>query len=291
MAAISMTGFGSGGAEGDGVRVEVEIVAVNRKQFDFLFAAPPEVGAFERVCRERVSQRISRGRIQMQVSVRAVDGSSGRWDLEAVRAQVDDLRRLAREVGLSEAVTLRDLLGLPDFNRAASRRFDPAVLERLLMDALAVSLERLCEMRRIEGAALAVDLRNRLDALRAHRDDVAAAAAEVPRRHQEILRRRIAELGVTVAIDDPVLAREVALCADRSDVTEELTRLTAHVDHVLAVLAGAEPCGRKLDFLCQEMHREVNTIGSKAGDASIAAVVIEMKALVETIREQVQNLE
>ena len=127
--------------------------------------------------------------------------------------------------------------------------------------------------------------------MRALRDRIAERAPLVPAEYRDALARRVAQLGAPLAPDDPALAREVALLADRCDVAEELTRLAAHFDHATALFEAAEPAGRKLDFLAQEMHREANTIGSKASDARIASAVIDLKALVETFREQVQNLE
>lgn len=291
MASISMTGFGHGEAESDGIRIEVELASVNRKQFDFSFSAPKELAPLEAVCRELVNARVSRGRVNARFSIALTQNGVGGWDVAAVRDRVDQLRHLAKVVGIADDVTLRDILALPDFESLSVHQLDASVCRPILEAALIMALNQLCEMRATEGAALAVDLESRIERLRANHEKIGTAASEVPKRYQAQLHKRIADLGVSMSVDEPALAREVAFCAERCDVSEELTRMNAHFNHFIALLSADTASGRQLDFLCQEMNREVNTIGSKAGDASISAVVIEMKSLIETIREQVQNLE
>ena len=148
-------------------------------------------------------------------------------------------------------------------------------------------------MRLREGAAIRADLRQRLSALRTLADEIAGLAPQVPRRYREVLRTRIAELmsDQGVALEADALVREVALFADRCDISEELTRLASHFDQAAALLDGDAPCGRPLDFLCQEFFREINTIGSKANDGAITRRVIAFKTGLEAVREQVQNIE
>lgn len=291
MASISMTGFGTGEAESDGVRIEVELASVNRKQFDFSFSGPQELAPYETICREIVNARVSRGRVNAKFSLAVTQGAAGGWDLEAVRDRVEQLRQLAETVGVADDVTLRDILALPDFARLSVRRIEESVCRPVMEAALNAALDRLCEMRATEGEALATDLHARVERLREHHEQIADYAPEVPKRYQALLHKRIADLGVEISVDEPALAREVAFCAERCDVSEELTRLDAHFNHFCALLNADTANGRQLDFLCQEMNREVNTIGSKAGDSTISVAVIEMKSLIETVREQVQNLE
>jgi len=291
MASISMTGFGRGEAESDGVRIEVELASVNRKQFDFFFSAPQELAAFEAVCRDRVHARVTRGRVNAKFSVTLTPGLAGGWHVDAVRDRVAQLRKLAKTVGVTDNVTLRDILALPDFEELSTRKIDESVCRSVLDVALSMALGELCEMRQTEGDALATDLGARIERLRVLHEGITTLAPEVPKRYQTLLHKRIAELGVPMTVDEPALAREVAFFAERCDVTEELTRLDAHFNHFDALLNADAANGRQLDFLCQEMNREVNTIGSKAADSAISATVIEMKSLIETVREQVQNLE
>ncbi|MGI5868803.1 MAG: YicC/YloC family endoribonuclease [Kiritimatiellia bacterium] len=291
MAAKSMTGMGRASVVEDGVRVDVELRCVNRKQFDFDLSAPPEVAAFDRRWREIVQQGVSRGRVQCQIRVTSMDRGEVAYDVEAIRSKVDELKALAAEVGVPFDVGLASLVAMPGMTRTAAAGLDAEALERLVASALEQAVVSLNSMRAAEGAALAADLVVRIAALEEHRSEVALLAPQVPQRHQEALKRRVAELGATLVDDDAALAREVALFADRCDITEELTRIDAHLFHFLSLLQSPEPSGRPLDFLCQELHREVNTAGSKANDVAIAQHVIEMKAGVEAIREQVQNLE
>ena len=291
MAAISMTGFGRGFAESDGVRVEVELSSVNRKQFDFSFSAPADLSPFEAKCREAVNGRVVRGRVQCQASVSSTDADGTGYNVEAIKQKAAQMQKLADLTGLPNDLTLSRILAMPDVAFSPARRLGDDVLWTVFAKALADALNSLCAMRTTEGTALAADLAKRLVSLRTRKARVTVLAPEVPKRYQEQLIKRIADLGVPLPVDDVSLAREIALCAERWDVAEELTRLEAHFDHFTALMESTEASGRQLDFLCQEMNREVNTIGSKANDSEISSIVIEMKSIVEAIREQVQNLE
>ena len=291
MAAKSMTGMGRGSATEAGVRVEAELRSVNRKQFDFDLSAPAEVAASERRWSGIVQEGVSRGRVQCQIRVAFAEGGDVAYDVEAIRRKAAALREVAEQAGVPYDIGLASLVAMPGMARTPASGLAPDALERLVTTALRQAAASLDGMRAAEGAALAADLFGRVAALEAKRREIAALAPQVPLRYQEALKRRVAELGAPLVDGDAALAREVALCADRCDVSEELTRLDAHLRHFLALLDAPEPVGRQLDFLCQELHREVNTCGSKAGDAAIARIVIEMKAGIEAIREQVQNLE
>jgi uncharacterized protein (TIGR00255 family) len=175
--------------------------------------------------------------------------------------------------------------------RLEERTVDLDAAREALRGGLAAAIDALLEMRAREGEALARDLSTRLDVVEANVQRVAALVPEVVEHHRVRLAERVQELARGVTIDPARLAQEVALLADRMDVAEEMTRLHSHVAQVRALLSQAEPAGRKLDFIVQEMHREVNTIGSKAQSAEIAALVVTLKAEVERMREQVQNVE
>lgn len=290
MSAFSMTGFGRGSAESGGFRAEAEISSVNRKQFDCAVSLPSGFSALEERCRRAVAASVSRGHVQLSVKVSS-PAAGQIVDAALVQFRVAQLHAVAKAAGVPDAVTLSDLARMPDLFPDQASAGDPEAAWPAVGAAIAAALASHREMRLREGLALRADLERRIAALRAVRERIAARAPLVPAAYRDALRARVAELGSPLPPDDPSLAREIAIFADKCDVSEELTRLAAHFDHVAALFDSPEPAGRKLDFLAQEMHREANTIGSKANDAEIAAAVIEAKALVEIFREQVQNLE
>ena len=286
-----MTGFGRGTAAAGGYRAEAELSSVNRKQFDCAVSLPAGLAALEEGCRRVVREGLTRGHAQLTVRVAAEGDAAAAVDAAAVRARMAQLRALAAAAGVPAQISLADLARMPDLLSDATAFPDPDAVRPAVEAAVRAAAASHRAMREREGAALRADLLARIGRMRALRDRVAARAPLVPAAYRDALRRRVEELGAPLGPDDPSLAREIALVADRCDVSEELTRLSAHFDHAEALFASDEPAGRKLDFLAQEMHREANTTGSKAGDADIAAAVIELKALVETFREQVQNVE
>ena len=291
MSCLSMTGFGRGAASEGGFRAEAELSSVNRKQFDCAVALPAGLAALEEGCRRIVGGGFTRGHAQLTVRVAAEGDAAAAVDEAAVRARMAQLLALAAAARVPAAISLADLARMPDLLSDAAAFPDPEAARPAVEAAVRAASASHRAMREREGAALRGDLRERIGRMRALRDRIAARAPLVPPAYRDALRRRVAELGAPLGPDDPSLAREIALVADRCDVSEELTRLAAHFDHAEALFDAPEPAGRKLDFLAQEMHREANTTGSKANDAEIAAAVIDLKALVETFREQVQNLE
>ena len=291
MSAISMTGFGRGSAESGGVRIEVELNTVNRKQFDFSLMIPQDLASLERLCRERVNARISRGRVQCQIKVSFIGSEDVGYDVEAIRRQAAKLAKLSELTGVPNDIGLSEMLKMPELMQSAATRLKADEIWPIVESALNAAVASLAGMRATEGAALAKDLSTRIESLEKKRLAIAELAPTVPKRYREALMRRVEELGVSLPVDDASLAREVALCADRCDISEELTRLHAHFEHFVSLFNLPEPCGRPLDFLCQEMNREVNTIGSKATDTEITRTVIDMKSGIEAVREQVQNLE
>jgi uncharacterized protein (TIGR00255 family) len=293
MAIVSMTGFGRGEASAGGVKIIVELSTVNRKQFDCNVSLPRELGSLESKLHALIHAQVTRGYVKGLVSVSATgDAAGGGLNVEQIAAQVAALRAAAKQLGLADDLTAAALLRLPDVLRPKVLPDDPMEIWPLLERAAAAALQSLAEMRRREGGALEADLRRRFDGLKAVGAKIAALAPAVPKAYQAILARRLAELlGAGAAVDPALVAREVAVFADRCDVSEELTRLASHFEQVGKVLAGGEACGRTLDFLCQELFREINTTGSKANDAEISRLVIDFKAGLEAAREQVQNVE
>lgn len=287
-----MTGFGRGTAVANGFRAEAELSTVNRKQFDASVSLPAPLSSLEESCRAIVHGALTRGHAQLTVRVSAADPSApAPIDERAVRAKMEQLAALAKAAGVPMDISIADLAKMPELLAAGNPFPDPETVRPAVEGAVRAAVESHTAMRTHEGLALRADLEARIGTMRAIREKIAVRAPLVPVAYRDALRRRVAELSAPLAEDDPTLAREVAVLADRCDIAEELTRLAAHFDHAIALFDGPEPAGRKLDFLAQEMNRESNTIGSKANDADITACVIDLKALVETFREQVQNLE
>lgn len=284
----SMTGFGRGSAAGETHAITVEIATVNRKQFDATLWLPREWMGFEARLLGLLREGIARGAVKCSVTVKPLTDADATLAL-AERFRV--FRAAAARLGLRGEGTLSDLVALGAAGEVSAPEPTEALWETLAQ-ATRKALEGLRAMRLHEGERIAADLRGRLARLREMHAEIAAIAPSLPTQWRDTLRKRIeALLPEGRALDEGTLEREVALFAERVDIAEELTRLAAHFAHAETLLAGEAPCGRALDFLCQEFFREINTTGSKCGDGAIARKVIAFKTLLETVREQVQNLE
>lgn len=298
MAIISMTGFGRGEISEQGVKVVVELSTVNRKQFDCNISMPRELGCLEAKLHALIHAEISRGYVKGSVTVKAAQSGEGEglrlFNMELLKAQVAELREVAQQLKLKDDLSVSSLLQLPDVMNDISLLEHPEEVWVLIEKAAKLALKHLSQMRAHEGEALAMDLKRRFQELKAISEAIAPLAAAVPKNYQATLEKRLAELlgeGAKGVVDPALLAREVAVFADRCDVSEELTRLASHFVQVEKALDTGHALGRTLDFLCQELFREINTTGSKANDAEITRLVIAFKAGLEAAREQVQNVE
>ncbi|HXT38804.1 MAG TPA: YicC/YloC family endoribonuclease [Candidatus Angelobacter sp.] len=291
----SMTGYGRGECAQDGFKVTVELTSVNRKQSEISVYLPRELEALESRIRDEVNRRIARGRLTVKVSLHASDGScSGQVKLNAAlaRAYSRELNRLARELKLAGPVTLETLLRVPGVLQTGEDLADAGAFWQAVEKSLRKALDGLIKMREREGAHLAKDLERRIAMARKSVERVQKQAPEVVARFQEQLRDRIKNAGLEMpGVDDERLLKEIVYFADRSDISEELTRLQSHFQQFEDCVKSKDPIGRTLDFLAQEMNREVNTIGSKANDSLISREVVALKAELEKFREQVQNVE
>lgn len=288
-----MTGFGRGVAEHGAIRATVDIRSVNHRFVDLKLRAQL-APALEDAIGARVRSAIERGALAIAVRVdRAGAGATAarpRIDLAAARAAHAELAQLAQDLALAPP-DLALVLAQPGVIAAepAEPDGDP---DAAVLAALDLALRQLGEMRAVEGRALAAELTARLGELERLRARIAALADGIAAQ----LQRRLAErlhglLGDAPSIDPARVAQEVALLADRADITEELVRLASHLEQARALVAGAAPAGRRLDFLVQELGRELNTIGSKSQLAELTSAVVEAKAVLEKLREQVQNAE
>ena len=292
---LSMTGFGRSSVEveGAGVRIQVEIHSVNRKTLDIQISAPREWSGHEALFSEWIGGAFQRGRVNVQIKVELAKGSSDSlaMNTEAMALTLSDLKAFAQAQGfdftpdssfmLDLARSVKDRSSLPSWKE----------LKESLQEAFNAALADISAMRLQEGAALAEDLRERIAELEAFRIQIEKNASGSTQRYRNALLERLKQLELELDVSDERVLKEVAIYADRSDISEETTRLSSHFEQFLGFLSADEATGRKMDFLCQEIHREFNTTGSKSNDIEITRLVIEGKNALERIREQVQNIE
>jgi uncharacterized protein (TIGR00255 family) len=295
-APLSMTGAGTCVVDVPAGRFEAEARSVNHRFLKVSLHLGPSLSSLETGIEERIRGKVERGHVT--VTLRYTRSSkaavaSFRIDEDVAKAASKRLKALAKVCDVEGGLTLRDLLTVPGVVVEAGGEGLEAPLEKAATKALDGALEALLASRATEGRHLAGECRAILARIAGVVTKLTAMAPELPRTYRDRLQTRIAALleGSGVAPDPAALAREVASFADRSDVAEELARLSVHLKHAEELLAAGGAVGRKLDFLVQEFHREANTLGSKSPDPAITALVIEVKADVERMREQVQNFE
>jgi uncharacterized protein (TIGR00255 family) len=277
-----------------GRRITVECASVNRKGIEIAVALPKPLVTLEPRIREEVQRAVRRGRVNVTVTLEnsGAAAEQGIIDKVAARRTLQELRELRDELSLTGDISLELLLRSPGVLKSSGEEvLVPDELWPTLQTALGQALERLGAMRRKEGAHLVSDLLKRVRLLESAAKAIRNRVPAVLRGRRDHLKQRLEELGSPVEAGDPALARELALMAERSDITEELTRLESHFAQCREALDGTEPAGRTLDYLAQEMFREFNTLGNKAGDAAISRRVVQSKAELDRIREQVANLE
>ncbi len=294
----SMTGFASRTNEVEQASVGVTIRSVNHRYLDVQVRVPPAVAQLEPRIRALVQQWMSRGRVEVSVSLQARQLTAVEVELnEGLVYAVNAALERAREARLIEGrLEVSDLLRMPQALTIRDRSMEPdspeaAAVEHAIELAVERTLKDLDEMRAREGEHLRADLAARRATSDALLDRIAAAADDGRQALEARLRDRIGELPPDLQGDAGAVAQEIVRLAARSDISEEVVRFRAHMAQWQALEQGAEPCGRKLDFLLQEMNREVNTIGSKADGVPVPQLIVEMKAELEKMREQVQNVE
>ena len=290
-----MTGYGRGDSSQDGFKITVEISSVNRKQSEVSVTLPREMELLEAPIRETINQYVARGRLSVRVALHAGAGTSSarmHINVSLAKAYAHELSRLAKQLHLPGPVSLDLIARAPgviqtDEQIAEEEDFWPAVEK-----ALHKALRALVKMREREGAHLAEDIIRRVTTMREASARVQKHAPKVAERYRLQLLERIKSAGLEApGFDDERMVKEVVYFADRADISEELTRLQSHFKQFNDCLKSREPVGRLLDFLAQEMNREINTIGSKANDSHISREVVTLKAELEKFREQAQNVE
>ena len=286
-----MTGFGRAEINLPGVRLSVEIASVNQKNLQVSIFGPEAWPALESAASAWIRTRLQRGKVTARVTQAAASSTQRQWDADAVAASLDELSKLATRCGVKFSADGELLLRLAEGSRRPSFVLPDFIeAETAVRSAFEEALRNLVVMRQSEGAALADDLHQRLDKMSEMVIGMEQAEKTAPARHRDAMLKRLKDAGLNLDVTDERVLRELALFADRSDITEEVVRLRSHVAQFSAELGQANG-GRKLDFLIQELLREVNTIGSKASEIATTKLVLEAKTEIERIREQVQNLQ
>ncbi len=289
----SMTGYGRGECAKDGFKFTVELNSINRKQSDISVNLPKEFIELEPRIRDEINAHLSRGRINAVIAFHRARQGDGPVELDEklALAYLKAIQQLQKRTKLTGSITIDTLLRVPGVLKSTESTMDAEAVWPSVEQSLKRALGQLVKMREKEGKFLAGDLTSRLDTLAAGVAQIRQVAPSIVNHYREQLHTRIKEAGLDIPLDDERLRKEVVLFADRCDITEELTRLGSHFQQFRDCLKSTEPVGRTLDFLSQEMNRELNTIGSKANAIEISQVVVKLKAELEKIREQVQNIE
>lgn len=287
----SMTGFGAGSAPLADGRVSVEVRALNHKHTDVRLRMPQELAEHATFFEQAIRSAIGRGRYDISVRVEGEVGGAFQVDEERLRSVYRSFAKLRDEIAPQSDISLSHLAALPDLLTRTG--LEPASAREALTIAFEGAHRELTSMREIEGTALHRDLSERLSRVRDLRKQVGDGTQQLVEHHRARLQQRVNELlessGMQLQRDR--LEQEIALLADRSDITEELVRLDSHFAQFSQLLDAPDAVGRRLDFLLQEISREVNTVGSKSQHAKVAHLVVEMKSEVERLREQVQNVD
>ena len=289
----SMTGYGKGVAALDGRELTVELKSVNHRFLDVSMRLPRVLSCIEDAIRTTIADCLARGHVDVFVNYRNTreDAKTVRVDETLLSAYVKAAREANASLSLRDDLTLSNVLRLPDVTEIVPADEDADALIALAKDATALALDALIEMRAAEGLRLRAALQSGVDAMDAYRSEILKRAPFVAEDYRKKLNERIEAVLSDTEIDRTRLATEVALFADRCCIDEELVRLKSHIAQFRAYLDTAEPVGRNMDFIVQEMNRECNTIGSKANDATLTKSVLACKAEIEKLREQIQNVE
>jgi len=288
-----MTGYGRGEVDHGGAKLSVELNSVNRKQSDIVVNLPRDLAELEPRIRQTINEKISRGRMNVLVTLQESANGAGKLALDTslARSYQEAMLTLQKELNAPGEITIGTILQAPGVMRSPEHSMDAGEAWPILLQALAAALVELIKMREREGKHLAKDLIHRLKLLRKEIKEIRALYPDVVKKYRDALLERIEKAGLNLPIDDERLLKEISFFADRSDISEELTRLESHLAQFAHHLRKNEPVGRTLEFITQEIFRELNTLGAKSNDAAISQHVVACKSELEKIREQIQNLE
>jgi len=289
-----MTAYGRGEFQTGETLFVAEIRSLNHRYLDIILRIPKNFLVLEKDLKSLISSRIRRGRVEVYIEMQDQRGSLP-YDLELnvplAKSYFEIFSQLSDLFDLNQEMQLEALWQMKDVVMAKPAELDPEVVKRGFQEALGFALDPLDQMRRREGEAIETDFKNRIALLGGYLDEVEKRAPELVEGYRKRLKDNLDRMLGDVAVDETRLAQEIAFLADRSDITEEIVRIRSHLEQFLEYLSVDDPVGRRLDFLLQEINREVNTIGSKTSDSFASRIVVEMKAELEKLREQVQNVE
>ena len=288
----SMTGYGRAEEEFPERTVTVELKSVNHRFLEFSSKTPRGMGGLDEMLKSLVSQKVSRGKVEAYVNI-ASKGTNAQVsaDVALAGSYLQALRTIGDELGVVGDVELSDLIRFPDIFIIEKEKPDEETISNQVMQVASKALDRLVDMRQTEGERLCLDLNSRLRSIFELKEKIEALSPLTVEKYRERLYNKLSQVLSDRSIDESRILTEAAIFADRIAVDEETVRIQSHIDHFGEVLAKGGQVGRKLDFLTQELNREANTIGSKVQDATLSAIVIELKSEIEKVREQIQNLE
>jgi uncharacterized protein (TIGR00255 family) len=288
----SMTGYGRATSAVDKFSLTVQVSSVNRKTLDLTIGLPEEWESMEPAIGELARKFAARGKVHVDVEVTGdTSATEITWDEAAAAAALERLQVFALRQGLDFRPSTELLWQIANSQRRGNEFPTADAAQPIVMDAVMTALRSFAAMRAREGEALLVDFIQRCEILHRHVEGIAQRAPQVPVNYREQLMKRLRDAGLELDLNDERVLKEIALFADRCDVTEEITRLRSHFEQFSALLKSEGEIGRKAEFILQEIGREVNTIGSKANDVTIARLVIELKNELERVREQMANVE
>jgi len=293
-----MTGFGRGEYATSVLIARVELSSINRKQAEVIVQMPRIYSELEAEIRKLALEKISRGRLTINIQLEPATDASAELKIDtnkvlALQAEIKRIKRLNAlpEADLDLKLTPADILRFPDILTTNDNTVDTETAKEAILPALTAGLESFMTMRASEGGHLKQDTLDRLSELEEEAKQIAVYSPTVLKKYRENLHKRLQESGLEIDLTDDRILKEIGLFAEKCDISEELTRLDSHFIKFRDYLDSDQPAGRSLDFLCQELNREFNTIGSKANDAQLAQHVVNSKTQLEKIREQIQNVE
>lgn len=288
----SMTGFGRASLESNGKNYIIEIKTVNNKYSDITVKSPKRLSFMEDKIRKQIANRITRGKVEVSVSFFDFSNKSKNVVLnkEIAKEYIKQLREIADENNLSENISVVEIAKLPDILNSIDSDNDEEIASEALQ-CLNMALDSLIEMRKTEGENIKQDLLVRIERVQNLVDKIAENSKGIVEEYVSKLEKRVKEILKTDVVDENRIAQEAIIYADKTSIEEELTRLNSHIVQFKELVNSDGPVGKKLDFMIQEMNRETNTIGSKAGSGEITKAVIDLKVELEDIREQIQNIE
>ena len=288
----SLTGFGRASLESNGKNYIIEIKTVNNKYSDITVKSPKRLSFMEDRIRKQIANRITRGKVEVSVSFFDFSNKSKNVVLnkEIAKEYIKQLKEIADENNLSENISVVEIAKLPDILNSIDSDNDEEITSEALQ-CLNMALDSLIEMRKTEGENIKQDLLVRIERVQNLVDKIAENSKGIVEEYVSKLEKRVKEILKTDVVDENRIAQEAVIYADKTSIEEELTRLNSHIVQFKELVNSDGPVGKKLDFMIQEMNRETNTIGSKAGSGEITKAVIDLKVELEDIREQIQNIE